>query len=98
MVEDNWVRILRTSYTINRILDTLGKIDCVTDEQMAGVRAPTLIVWGDSDPLASPSTADRLEHDVKGSRKVILQNAGHLSQIEQPSEFNRVVGQFLKEP
>jgi pimeloyl-ACP methyl ester carboxylesterase len=98
MVEDNWVRILRTSYTINRILETLGKVGCVTDEQMAGVKAPTLIVWGASDPLASPSTADRLERDIKGSRKVILDKAGHLSQIEQPGEFNRVVGQFLKEP
>jgi pimeloyl-ACP methyl ester carboxylesterase len=98
MVEENWVLRLRSSYAIGRVLETTGKIGCVTDEQMAAVKAPTLIVWGKFDPLINPANADRLERDIKGSRKVILENAGHLPQIEQADEFNRVVGQFLKEP
>ena len=40
--------------------------------------------------------ADKLVADVKGSRKVVIAGAGHISNMEKPEEFDRVVLEFLK--
>ena len=54
-----------------------------------------LIVWGKYDELANPAGADRLEQAIAGSRKVIVDNCGHMPQLEKASEFNRLVADFL---
>ncbi len=60
------------------------------------MKAPTLVVWGKYDELANPSTADRLERTIPGAKKVIIDNCGHMPQIEKADEFNRVVREFLQ--
>lgn len=97
MVQDSLILRLRSAYTIGKIQEAGEKrLGGVTEDEMRGIKAPTLIVWGVHDELANPSTADRLERDIPGSRKVLIDNAGHLPQLEQPAEFNRVVREFLK--
>ena len=98
VIENNWILRLKSSYAIGKIIETSGKIGCVTDNEMARVKAPTLIVWGKYDALFDSSNADRLERNISGSRKVILDKAGHLGQLEQAGDFNRLVGQFLEAP
>jgi len=61
------------------------------------VKAPALIVWGKYDELANPAGADRLEKTIPGSKKVIIDNCGHMPQIEKADEFNRLVREFLNE-
>jgi 2-hydroxy-6-oxonona-2,4-dienedioate hydrolase len=59
------------------------------------VKAPTLVVWGKYDELASPAGADRLEKTIVGARKMIVDNCGHMPQLERADEFNRIVRDFL---
>ena len=54
-----------------------------------------LIVWGKYDELANPAGADRLEKAIPGARKVIIDNCGHMPQLERADEFNRLVRDFL---
>jgi pimeloyl-ACP methyl ester carboxylesterase len=39
--------------------------------------------------------ADVLTANIAEAKKIIIPNAGHLSQMEKPLEFNRVVLDFL---
>ena len=59
------------------------------------VRVPTLIVWGREDRLISARDADRLARRIPGARLVVLPEAGHLPQREQPEAFSRAVADFL---
>jgi len=42
--------------------------------------------------------ADRLEKTIPGARKVIIDNCGHMPQLERADEFNRLVREFLTAP
>lgn len=55
--------------------------------RIAKIQVPTLIVWGEKDKLIPHGHADRFERDIKGSRKLIYPDAGHLPMIEQPKRL-----------
>jgi pimeloyl-ACP methyl ester carboxylesterase len=60
------------------------------------IRVRTLVVWGAEDRLLPASDGSRLAEHIPGSRLVVLPDAGHLSQREQPAAFARAVAPFLK--
>jgi pimeloyl-ACP methyl ester carboxylesterase len=57
--------------------------------------APTLILVGSEDNLTPPADAELMRREIRGSRLEILQGASHLSNLEQPHEFNRALLDFL---
>jgi pimeloyl-ACP methyl ester carboxylesterase len=59
---------------------------------------PTLMVWGSVDRAVAPESAHELLKHFQNCRSVILEGVGHLPYEEVPEEFNRVVGEFLKQP
>ena len=97
VLEDGLAMRLRSAYTIGKMLEAAEKgIGTVSEEEARGIKTPTLIIWGKYDRLVDPASADRLHAVIPGSQKVIIDNAGHLPQLEQYSEFNRTVRDFLK--
>ena len=60
------------------------------------VRVPTLIIWGAEDRLIPPREGERLAERIPGSRLVVIPDAGHLPQREQPEAFSRAVAEFLR--
>lgn len=58
---------------------------------------PTLIVWGDSDRVITVRDAAVFAEMISGSRKVIYEDTGHMSQIERPDAFNSLLRDFLGE-
>lgn len=63
---------------------------------LATIDVPTLIVVGDEDELTPPAEARAMHERIRGSRLEILAGAGHVSNLEQPSAFNHVVGEFVE--
>ncbi|MGH8596066.1 MAG: alpha/beta fold hydrolase [Gammaproteobacteria bacterium] len=61
------------------------------------IRVPTLVVVGDEDRLTPPQIAREMAAKIPNARLAILRHAGHLSNIEQPRWFNRVLDEFLSE-
>ncbi len=59
------------------------------------LRVPTLILWGREDHLIPVREGERLAKRIAGSRLVVLPDAGHLTQREQPAAFARAVAEFL---
>ena len=61
------------------------------------MNAPTLIIWGKFDQLDNPALADLLAETIPRSRKVLIDDSGHMPQLEKSAEFNRIVTEFLKQ-
>ena len=59
------------------------------------IQAPTLILAGEHDIPACLEVADLLDESVPESRKVIMEETGHLLQFEKPDEFNQRVIEFI---
>lgn len=52
---------------------------------------PILIITGDQDVLISPEQSANMHATVKQSKLVMIANAGHLSNLEQPEQWNKAV-------
>ena len=63
----------------------------------AGVRVPTLVLWGRDDRLIPASAGLGLSERIPGAKLVVLPDAGHIPQEEQPEAFSREVAGFLDE-
>ena len=59
------------------------------------IDAPTLILAGEHDIPACLEVAELLDRTVPGSRMVIIEETGHLLQIEKPDEFNQHLVEFI---
>lgn len=62
---------------------------------LPAITAPTLIVVGAQDVGTPVSAAEFLHRNIKGSKLVIIEESGHLPNIEQAERFNRTVLDFL---
>lgn len=52
--------------------------------QLATITAPTLVVWGARDRLVDATLAPRVARTVAGARLLVLDNVGHVAQLEDP--------------
>ena len=55
---------------------------------------PTLLVWGELDWRSPLSVAEQLRDAIPGARLVVLAEAGHESNLEQPDRFNATLRRF----
>ena len=66
-------------------------------DRLSAIQAPTLFIHGEKDP-GVPLTYARQAHErVKGSRLHVMQGCLHWPMRDRPEEFNRVLGEFLRE-
>jgi pimeloyl-ACP methyl ester carboxylesterase len=64
-------------------------------EDLRNVESPTLLVWGEKDPLVPPAVGNLLREEVPNSRLLLLERAGHVPMYEQPKEFDAALLAFL---
>lgn len=48
---------------------------------------PTLLIWGEGDGIVTPSYGEAFRDMIPGARMVVISEAGHFPQIEQPVAF-----------
>ena len=58
---------------------------------------PTLYVMGEEDYMFLPAVKEVVKNHVKTAQLFIIQNCGHVVNVEQPLIFNTAVVSFLKE-
>lgn len=64
-------------------------------DRLAGVRAPTLIIHGETDELIPPGNAAIISDAIAGSDLTMLPNASHLFITDQPEASHREILAFL---
>jgi 3-oxoadipate enol-lactonase len=62
---------------------------------LPNIKAPTLIIVGREDPIRPVSDAQFMHERISNSRLEIIEDAAHMTNVEQPEVFNRVLIEFL---
>lgn len=68
--------------------------DSKLTRRLARVRIPTLAIWGDSDGIVTPGYGAAYAGAFQNGRFEVIQDAGHLPQIEQPVATLAVIDAF----
>jgi pimeloyl-ACP methyl ester carboxylesterase len=63
---------------------------------LASITCPTLVLCGADDVSTPPAESEAMHRAIRGSRLVILPDAGHLSNLEQPAAFNEALFAFVQ--
>lgn len=66
-------------------------------ERAKQIRVPTLILVGDQDLITPPELSDELARLIPNARVQVIEDAGHISNLEKPAEFDRAVDQFISD-
>ena len=64
---------------------------------LSRVICPALIAVGREDMITPLPEAQLMHREIGGSRLEVIEDAGHVSNIEQPESFNRALTKFLRE-
>jgi 3-oxoadipate enol-lactonase len=65
-------------------------------DRLREISIPTMVVVGAEDPATTVEMARTIHRGIAGSELVILKDAAHLSNLEQPAAFNQAVLGFLQ--
>jgi 3-oxoadipate enol-lactonase len=65
---------------------------------LAKITVPTLILVGAEDAITPVADSEQMHQAIAGSRLVVLEKAGHVSNLERTDEFNQALLDFLQEP
>ncbi|HEX2198349.1 MAG TPA: 3-oxoadipate enol-lactonase [Burkholderiales bacterium] len=74
----------------------IPKIDVTA--RLKEIRCPALVICGEDDPGTPPAMAREIHENLPGSKLVLIPQAAHLSNLEQPEAFNRALAEFLASP
>jgi 3-oxoadipate enol-lactonase len=66
-----------------------------TCSALSQIAAPTLIICGRQDLVTPLKESEWMHSKIHGSTLHIIENAGHLSNLEHPDTFNKLLGDFL---
>ena len=64
---------------------------------LATILVPVLVIAGEEDELIPVSEAEAMAAELPNARLVRVPGAGHLTPLERPEEFNRMLVEFLNE-
>jgi pimeloyl-ACP methyl ester carboxylesterase len=81
--------------TLRSVVDAGGQTVSARDRLYLTAAIPTLIVWGDDDPIIPVSHGIEAHELMPGSRLEIFEGVGHFPQVEVPEQLCEVLIDFL---
>jgi pimeloyl-ACP methyl ester carboxylesterase len=88
-------RDLLRSHPISSVAASRDALTGDWERDLARIVAPTLVVWGERDPLTPLPLGRRIAATIPAARLVTLPEAGHSPMWEEPEIFNAIVLDFL---
>jgi len=82
--------------TLRAVIDPKGQAVSAENRLHLAAEMPTLIVWGDSDPIIPVDHAFAAHDGIAGSRLEIFEGAGHYPHCEAPDRFVEVLADFIE--
>lgn len=65
-------------------------------QRIGEINLPTLIVVGLDDKMTPVKLSHFMHESIKDSQLVTIENAGHMTMLEQPEKLNRVISAFVE--
>jgi 3-oxoadipate enol-lactonase len=66
-----------------------------TTARLKEIRTPILILCGDKDPGTPPAMSKEMHENAPGSKLVMVPDAAHLANLEQPAAFTKALRDFI---
>jgi pimeloyl-ACP methyl ester carboxylesterase len=64
--------------------------------ELAEIKVPTLVITSTGDTLIPPDATKPMAEQIPGATLAVIEGAGHLSNVEAPEEFNRLLAEHLR--
>ena len=91
---EKWNELNRRSVTSKGVRQKHANV--VTQEKLATLHVPTLLMTGAADPATPPAITRMIARHIPNNEVVIVAEAGHSSYWERPDFFNRTVLDFIR--
>jgi 2-hydroxy-6-oxonona-2,4-dienedioate hydrolase len=65
-------------------------------EELNKINIPALLIWGKNDNVTPPFVAEEFHKLLPNSELYYIDNCGHAPMMEVPSEFNKILFNFLE--
>jgi pimeloyl-ACP methyl ester carboxylesterase len=82
-------------HTLRSVVDLKGQRVSARDRLYLTDRVPTLLVWGEEDPIIPVSHAYEAHEAMPGSRLEVMPGLGHYPHCEDPRAFARILLDFI---
>jgi pimeloyl-ACP methyl ester carboxylesterase len=82
--------------TVRGLIDLGGQRVSATDRLYLAAELPTMIIWGERDPLIPVAHARRAHDAIPSSRIEIFPGAGHYPHLDDPERFAKVLLDFIR--
>ena len=63
---------------------------------LPAIATPTLLVWGRQDGIVPISSCDIYQEGISNAQVAVIEDCGHMPEMEKPEEFAETVFKFLK--
>ena len=63
--------------------------------EAATIRAPALVIWGEEDDVTPLPHSQQIADAIPGARLETIPGAAHISNLDKPEAFNRLLADFL---
>jgi pimeloyl-ACP methyl ester carboxylesterase len=83
--------------TLRSVVNFRGQRVDASDRLYLAVGTPTLLLWGERDPIIPVGHGRRAEQRMPGSRLVTFADCGHFPQIDDPHRFAATLLEFIDE-
>jgi pimeloyl-ACP methyl ester carboxylesterase len=83
-------------HTARAAIDARGQRVSATDRLYLAADLPTLIVWGERDPIIPVDHGRAAHAAIPGSRLEVFEGAGHFPHREAPARFVAVIEDFVR--
>ncbi|HEV2923735.1 MAG TPA: alpha/beta fold hydrolase [Solirubrobacteraceae bacterium] len=83
--------------TLRSVVNFKGQRVDASDRLYLAVGMPTLLVWGERDPIIPVGHGRRAEQQMPGSQLVTFADVGHFPQIDDPHRFAATLLEFVDE-
>jgi pimeloyl-ACP methyl ester carboxylesterase len=81
--------------TLRAVVDAGGQVVSARDRLYLAAAMPTLILWGDADPIIPIDHAHEAHAAMPGSRLVVFPGCGHFPHVEEPLRFVETLTAFI---
>lgn len=81
--------------TLRSVVDASGQTVSARDRLYLAAAMPTLIVWGDNDPIIPVAHAFETHELMPGSRLEVFEGVGHFPHVEVPEQFVAALSAFI---
>jgi pimeloyl-ACP methyl ester carboxylesterase len=93
-LREEFTAIVSEFHPVGFRLMSLSSAEMDTRTLLTTIDVATLVLWGDDDRRSPMHIAEQLSAAIPRAELVIIPNAGHLSNMEQPEAFNAHVRRF----